>query len=112
MKAKIERHDDLTIINLNGKLTTGGPDVLLRQKMGELLEQGTQRIVLNLKNVPWMDSGGIGELVACQKRAAQAGAEIRLINVHGRSYDQLQLVKLFDYFHIFRNKGDAIGSFR
>ncbi len=112
MRAKIERDEDISIIKLNGKLTTGGPDVLLRQKMGELLEEGARRIVLNLKNVPWMDSGGIGELVACQKRAARAGAEVRLINVHGRSYDQLQLVKLFDYFHIFRNEGDAIGSFR
>ena len=112
MRVKIERHGDFTIIRLNGKLTTGGPDVLLRQKLGELLEQGIQRIVLNLKNVPWMDSGGIGELVACQKRAARAGAEVRLINVHGRPYDQLQLVKLFDYFHIFRNEGEAIGSFQ
>ncbi len=55
-----------------------------------------------------MDSGGISELVACQKRAACAGAEIRLINPCGREYVQLQLVMLSDWFHTFKREQEAL----
>ena len=111
MRATVERHDDISILNLTGRLTAGEPAVLLRDRVGELLNHGARRIVLNLKSVPWVDSGGIGELVACQKRAARAGGEIRLINVHGRVYELLRLVRLVDYFQIYRKGTMVLGSF-
>ena len=84
---------------------------MLRDKVNELLDSGETRIVLNLEKVKYMDSAGIGELVACYKRAKEKEGTVKLLNPSGKVYDLLQLTKLEDVFDTFKNEQEAINSF-
>ena len=111
MKATIRKLGKVSVVDINGKITIGEGDVLLREKVNELLEAGENRIVLNLEKVKYMDSAGIGELVACYKRAKEKDGTVKLLNPSGKVYDLLQLTKLEEVFETYRDEGEALGSF-
>ena len=71
MKATVRHIGKIAVVDLSGKITIGEGDVVLRERVTELLEGGHQRLLLNLERVSYMDSAGIGELVACYKRAKE-----------------------------------------
>lgn len=111
MKATIRKIGNVSVIDLSGKITIGEGDVVLREKVGELLDGGERRILLNLENVKYMDSAGIGELVACYKRAREKGGTVKLLNPSGKVYDLLQLTKLEEVFDTYRDEKEALVSF-
>ena len=111
MKATIRKLGKVSVVDINGKITIGEGDVLLREKVNELLEAGENRIVLNLEKVKYMDSAGIGELVACYKRAKEKDGTVKLLNPSGKVYDLLQLTKLEEVFETFRDEKEALVSF-
>lgn len=111
MKASVRHVDDIAIVDLSGKITIGEGDVVLREKVLDLLESGDKRIVLNLERVSYMDSAGIGELVACFKRAKEKSGSVKLLNPSGKVFDLLQLTKLEDVFETFNDEKEALGSF-
>ena len=111
MKATVRKLGQVSMVDISGKITIGEGDVLLRQKVNELLDQGETRIVLNLEKVKYMDSAGIGELVACYKRAKEKDGTVKLLNPSGKVYDLLQLTKLEEVFDTYRDELEAIGSF-
>ena len=111
MKATVRKLGRVAVVDIVGKITIGEGDVLLRQKVQELLDAGESRILLNLEKVKYMDSAGIGELVACYKRAKEKEGTVKLLNPSGKVYDLLQLTKLEEVFDTFRDEGEALGSF-
>ncbi len=111
MKATVRKLGRVAVVDIVGKITIGEGDVLLREKVQELLDAGESRILLNLEKVKYMDSAGIGELVACYKRAQEKDGTVKLLNPSGKVYDLLQLTKLEEVFDTFRDEGEALGSF-
>jgi anti-sigma B factor antagonist len=111
MKATVRKLGRVAVLDIAGKITIGEGDVMLREKVQELLDAGETRILLNLEKVKYMDSAGIGELVACYKRAKEKEGTVKLLNPSGKVYDLLQLTKLEEVFDTFRDEGEALGSF-
>jgi anti-sigma B factor antagonist len=111
MKASLRQLGNVAVLDLSGKITIGEGDVVLRDKVHELLDAGKNQILLNMDKVTYMDSAGIGELVACYKRAREKGGTVRLLKPTGKVYDLLQLTKLEEVFDTFREEQDALKSF-
>jgi anti-sigma B factor antagonist len=111
MKASVRHQGKITIVDLSGKITIGDGDIKLREAVNALLDEGRKSVILNLKSVSYMDSAGIGELVACYKRAAEKGARLKLLNPGGKVQDLLILTQLQEIFEIFRDEADALNSF-
>ena len=111
MKASLRQVGNVSVLDLSGKITIGEGDVVLRDKVHELLDSGKNQILLNLDKISYMDSAGIGELVACYKRAAETGAKLKLLNPSGRVSDLLSLTKLQQVFDIYNDEKDALVSF-
>jgi anti-sigma B factor antagonist len=111
MKAIARHHGKVTVLDLSGKITIGEGDLRLREAVNVLLEEGRKSILLNLHGVSYMDSAGIGELVACFKRARDKGAFLKLLNPSGKVQDLLVLTRLQEIFEIFRDEREALTSF-
>jgi anti-sigma B factor antagonist len=111
MKATVRQVGQVAIVDINGKITIGEGDMVLRDRVVELLEKGHNAIVLNLEKVTYMDSAGIGELVACYKRAKEKGGNVKLLNPSGKVLDLLTLTKLEEVFETYRQEQEAVGSF-
>jgi len=111
MKVKEREIGHVMIVDLSGKITIGEGDVVLRERVHGLLENGKLAILLNLEKVSYMDSAGIGELVACYKRAKEKDGVVKLLNPSGKVYDLLQLTKLEEVFETFRDEKQALVSF-
>ena len=111
MKTEIREVQGVTIIRPEGKITIGEGDMVLRDRVVELLDKGSHAIVLNLEKVTYMDSAGIGELVACYKRAKEKGGTVKLLNPSGKVLDLLTLTKLEEVFETYRQEQEAVGSF-
>jgi len=111
MKTKVRNIGKVAVIDLSGKITIGEGDVILREEVNKLLESDHKSILLNLDKVTYMDSAGIGELVACFKRSSEAGARLKLLNPSGRVSDLLSLTKLQQVFEIFADEKEALVSF-
>jgi len=101
----------IKIIDLNGKITIGKGDLILREAVDQVLKEGSTNILLNLLEVSYMDSAGIGELVACYKRVLERKGKMKLVNPEGRARDILALTKLDQYFDTFQTEPEALASF-
>jgi anti-sigma B factor antagonist len=111
MKTTVRQIGKVAVVDLSGKITIGEGDIVLRETVSELLENGNGNILLNLGKVSYMDSAGIGELVACYKRAKERQGNVKLLNASGKVYDLLQLTKLEEVFETFKDEKEALVSF-
>lgn len=111
MKVSVRDIGHVAVVDLSGKITIGEGDVILRERVHELLDSGNKHILLNLEKVSYMDSAGIGELVACYKRAKEKEGTVKLLNPSGKVYDLLQLTKLEEVFETYRDEKEALVSF-
>ena len=111
MDVTVRRTGHVSVVDLPERITIGNGDVVLRETVHELLKNGHQHILLNFKNVSYMDSAGIGELVACYNRVKEKSGAIKLLNSSRRVYDLLQLTKLDEVFETFRDEKEALVSF-
>ncbi len=111
MKATARHHGKVTVVDVSGKITIGDGDIKLREAVNGLLDEGRKSILLNMSGVSYMDSAGIGELVACYKRAREKGVSLKLLNPNGKVQDLLILTKLQEIFDIFRDEREALASF-
>jgi anti-sigma B factor antagonist len=103
--------DTITIIDLSGKLTIGEGAQLLKDKSESLVFQGRNRVIVNLTAVPYIDSGGLGQLVACYTTLAKAGGRLTLLGVNARNHDLLTITKLVGVFDTFDTERAAIESY-
>jgi anti-sigma B factor antagonist len=111
MKTTVRQVGQVSVVDLSGKITIGEGDVVLRDKVVELLDGGHSKILLSLEKVSYMDSAGIGELVACFKKARERGGTVKLLKPSGKVEDLLQLTKLWEVFEIFDEEPKAVASF-
>ena len=103
--------NDVTVLDLHGKLTLGEGDELLRDKINSLVHQGRKKIVLNLAEVPYIDSAGLGEIVRTYTTVSRQGGSLKLLNLTKRIQDLLAITKLLTVFETFDIEADAVKSF-
>jgi anti-sigma B factor antagonist len=113
MSVKLTTHKkgEVTIVETSGKLTLGEGTSTLRTKIRELVEGGSRRIVLNMADVTYMDSSGLGELIASHTTVTTAGGEIKLLNLAKRVHDLLKITKLYTVFETYEDEATAVDSF-
>ena len=102
----------VTIIDLSGKIALGEGSALLRKTIRDLVEDGQTRIVLNLGDVNYIDSSGIGELVSGFTAVKNRSGELKLLNLTKKVNDLLQLTKLFTVFDVYTDEGTAVRSYQ
>jgi anti-sigma B factor antagonist len=104
--------DGVTVLDLGGRITLGEGSVQLRDAIRGLIGKGVKNILLNLGNVDYIDSSGLGELVSAFTTAKNQKAEVKLLNLTKRVHDLLQLTKLYTVFDIKDDETSAIASFK
>ena len=113
MSVKLTTHQrgEVIIVDASGRLTLGEGTSTLRTKIRELVASGSRRIVLNMADVSYMDSSGMGELIAAHTTITTAGGEIKLLHLAKRVHDLLKLTKLYTVFEAFEDEASAVNSF-
>jgi anti-sigma B factor antagonist len=104
--------NDVTVLDLKGKMTLGEGDELLKDKINSLLASGRKKIVLNLEGVPYIDSAGLGEIVRTYTTVSRQGGSLKLLNLTKRIEDLLAITKLLTVFETFDAEAEAVNSFR
>jgi anti-sigma B factor antagonist len=100
MKSNSRRVDGVTIMDLSGRITLGEGSVVLRDQIRDLLGKGEKKILLNLGDVTYIDSSGIGELVSAFTTVRNQGGELKLLNLTKKVHDLLQITKLYTVFDV------------
>ncbi len=99
------------MVDLSGRIILGEGSALLRKTVRGLLDEKRTRIVLNLADVDYIDSSGIGELVSAYTTAKGRGGELKLLHLTKKVHDLLQLTKLYTVFDVYTDEGTALRSF-
>ena len=107
----IRQSDDITIVDLKGRITLGEGSVTVRDTVHGLLSKGQKRILLNLGGVNYIDSSGIGELVSAFTATKKQGGELKLLNLTKKIHDLLQITKLYTVFDVKDDEALAVESF-
>lgn len=102
---------DVTILDVRGKMTLGEGDELLKDKVNSLLHQARTKLVLNLAEVPYVDSAGLGEIVRTYTTVSRQGGRLKLLNLTKRITDLLSITKLLTVFETYDSETEAIKSF-
>jgi len=111
MKASTRQVDGVTIVDLSGRITLGEGSVILRDTIKDLLGKGQKKILLNLGDVSYIDSSGIGELVSAFTSVRNQGGELKLLHLTKKVHDLLQITKLYTVFDVKDDEATAIGAF-
>ncbi len=103
---------DITILDMDGKVTIGEGSVALRTTIRRLLGEGKKKILLNLGRVGYVDSSGIGELVSSFTAVNKEDGSLKLLNLTQKIQDLLAITKLLTVFDVFENEGEALSSYK
>ena len=98
----------VTVVDIGGRITLGEGSALLRKTIRELLEDGRRKILLNLADVNYIDSSGIGELVTAFTTVKKNGGDLKLLHLTKKVHDLLQLTKLFTVFDVYSDENIAV----
>jgi len=101
----------VTIVDLSGKISLGEGSALLRKTIRDLIEGGQTKILLNLGDINYIDSSGIGELVSGFTAVRNRNGELKLLNLTKKVHDLLQITKLFTVFDVYTDEGTAVRSY-
>ena len=114
MDIKIEERviGRVTVLDIVGRLTIDQGAQHLKDKINSLISQQRTQVVLNLRNVPYIDSGGLGQLVASYGSVMKTGGALKLLNVTARNHDLLSITRLVTVFESFDSEAEAIQSFQ
>jgi anti-sigma B factor antagonist len=102
----------VVVIDLSGDITIGGGNLLLKETLRPLAEQNEKKIILNLANVSYIDSSGLGELVAGYTAVRKAGGELKLLNLTTRVKDLMMITKLLTVFDAYDDEAVAVATFK
>ena len=111
MKTSNRQVGDVTIVDLSGRITLGEGSVVLRETVHDLISKGKGKILLNLGDVTYIDSSGIGELVSAFTSVRNKGGQLKLLNLTKKVHDLLQITKLYTVFDIKNDEAVAVQSF-
>jgi len=110
-KAAVRHSGNVAIVDLSGRITLGEGSGLVRGTIKELLAAGGRNILVNLQDVTYIDSAGLGELVGAYATVTSQGGAIKLLNVQGKVKDLLQMTKLYTVFATFSDEAAGVASF-
>jgi len=102
----------ITVVDVSGRITLGEGSAMLREMVKDMTGKGQIKIVLNLGEVTYIDSSGIGELVSGFTTVKNHGGELKLLNLTKKVHDLLQITKLYTVFDVHNDESSALGSFR
>jgi len=111
MKATVRQVEGVVVVDLSGQIKLGEGSSVLRDTVKDLLSKGHKNILLNLGNVSYIDSSGIGELVAAFTSVRNQGGELKLLHLTRKIHDLLQITKLYTVFDVRDDEAEAIGAF-
>jgi len=103
---------DVTVLDMDGKITIGEGSVALRTVVRRLLEEDKKKILLNLARVGYIDSSGIGELVSSYTAINKDGGQLKLLNLTQKLQDLLTITKLLTVFDVYDTEPEALSSFK
>ena len=104
--------NEVTVLDLKGKMTLGEGDELLKDKINSLLAAGKKKLLLNLEGVPYIDSAGLGEVVRTYTTVSRQGGSLKLLNLTKRIEDLLSITKLLTVFDTFDSEAEAVKSYK
>jgi anti-sigma B factor antagonist len=111
MKISSRQVDGVAVLDCSGRITLGEGSVTLRDSVRELLGKGQKKILLNLADVNYIDSSGIGELVSAFTTVRNQGGELKLLNLTKKVHDLLQITKLYTVFDVKDDEASAVKAF-
>ncbi len=111
-KATAREINGVTVVDLSGRITLGEGSATLREMLRDLVGKGQSKIVLNLGDVNYIDSSGIGELVSGFTTVRNQGGELKLLNLTKKVHDLLQITKLYTVFDVHTDEKTALSSFK
>ena len=111
MKVTTRQVDGVTILDCSGRITLGEGSVTIRDAVREDLNKGNKKILLNLGDISYIDSSGIGELVSAYTAVKNQGGELKLLNLTKKVKDLLQITKLYTVFDIHDDEAHAVHAF-
>ena len=103
--------DGVSVVSFNGRIVLGPESSALRERVKSLLADGKKKIVLNMDNITFIDSAGLGTLVASHHTAKKEGASLRLCHLGSKFQEVLQITKLLTVFEVFDTEAAAVASF-
>ena len=109
---KARRLDDVVILDLSGRITIGDGTVVVRDTIQKLLRNGERKVLMNLEDVDYIDSAGLGELVTAFTTVRGEGGQVKLLKLTHRIRDLLQITKLLTVFDAFESETEALKSMR
>lgn len=112
MKLNTRQIDNVTILDLSGRIVLGEGSIQIREAIKELVAKGQKWILLNLADVNYIDSSGLGELVSSYTTVRNAGGELKLLNLTKKVHDLLQITKLYTVFDVKDDEATAVAAFR
>jgi anti-sigma B factor antagonist len=111
MKIVERQVDDVLILDLVGKIMIGEGDDALREAVTRLVDSGRTKIILNLAEVPYVDSAGLGEIVRCYTTVSRKGGRLKLLHLTKKIKDLLAITKLLTVFETYDSEDEAVKSF-
>ena len=111
MNVEVHETNGVSVVVLRGKLTIGEGTAALRNNIEGLIGGGSCRILLNMADVTYIDSSGLGELVAVRATVASAGGDVKLLNLGKHAHDLLKITKLYTVFEVFEDEASALQSY-
>ena len=112
MKATLRQVDSVTVVDMSGRITLGEGCTQLRELIREQLGKGNKNLLLNLADITYIDSSGIGELVSGFTRVSNDGGKLKLLNLTKKVNDLLQITKLYTVFDVKDDEAAAVKSFK
>src|ERR1700755_830436 len=112
LSTREQKAGDITVLDMDGRITIGEGSVALRSAIRRLLEEGKKKILLNLAGVGYIDSSGIGELVSSYTAITKEGGQLKLLNLTQKLQDLLTITKLLTVFDVYESEAEALNSFK
>ncbi|MBA3442021.1 MAG: STAS domain-containing protein [Pyrinomonadaceae bacterium] len=112
LNIKERQAGDVTVLDLDGKITIGEGSVALRSAVRRLVEENKKKILLNLAGVGYVDSSGIGELVSSFSSVSREGGQLKLLNLTQKIQDLLAITKLLTVFDVYEDESSAVSAFK
>lgn len=112
MRVSTRQKGDVTVIDLNGKITIGAGDIALRNAVQQAIDSGAKNVLINLHEVTTIDSSGVGELVSAYTTATNRGTRLKLVNLPEKVSDILTITQLITVFDTYDSEEEAIAAFQ
>jgi anti-sigma B factor antagonist len=112
MKIDIRTIGDVRILDCSGKITLGEGTMSTRNAVRDILQSGAKKVILNLADVNYIDSSGVGELVSTYTTTVNAGGQLKLLSLTKKIQELLTITKLLTVFDTYNNEKDALASFK